>query len=67
MSGAAPLMEQVAAGVAVLEGDASILQSLADMLVHFELGFEIMPGTGAAHLSPDLDPFATEPLDQTYC
>ncbi len=35
------------------------------LLVHFELGFEIMPGTGPGHLSPDLDPFAQEPLGDT--
>lgn len=67
MTGAVPLLKQVTAGTAVLEGDAAILSSLAAMLVHFELGFEIMPGTGAALLSPDLDPFATEPLDQGFC
>jgi alkyl sulfatase BDS1-like metallo-beta-lactamase superfamily hydrolase len=67
MTGEVPLLDQVSAGAAVLEGDASILPSLAAMLVHFELGFEILPGTGAARLSPELDPFATEPLDQGYC
>jgi alkyl sulfatase BDS1-like metallo-beta-lactamase superfamily hydrolase len=67
MTGARPLLEQVEAGTAVLDGDASILTSLADMLVHFELGFEIMPGTGAVRLSPELDPFATETLDQNFC
>ncbi len=67
MTGEVPLLDQVSAGAAVLEGDASILPSLAAMLVHFELGFEILPGTGVARLSPELDPFATEPLDQGYC
>jgi alkyl sulfatase BDS1-like metallo-beta-lactamase superfamily hydrolase len=62
MMGAAPLMEQVADGRAVLEGDASVLQTLASLLVHFELGFEIMPGTGGTKLSPAQDPFAQEPL-----
>ena len=62
MMGAVPLMEQVADGRAVLEGDASVLQTLASLLEHFELGFEIMPGTGGTRLSPVQDPFAQEPL-----
>jgi alkyl sulfatase BDS1-like metallo-beta-lactamase superfamily hydrolase len=65
MMGAAPLMEQVADGRAVLEGDGTILQTLASLLVHFELGFEIMPGTGGAQLSPPQDPFAQEPFADT--
>jgi alkyl sulfatase BDS1-like metallo-beta-lactamase superfamily hydrolase len=67
MMGTSPLLEQAKDGRAVLDGDAGILESVASMLVHFELGFQIMPGTGGAHLSPHLDPFATEPLDQAYC
>jgi alkyl sulfatase BDS1-like metallo-beta-lactamase superfamily hydrolase len=65
MMGAAPLMEQVADGRAVLEGDGTILQTLASLLVHFELGFQIMPGTGGAQLSPTQDAFAQEPLADT--
>ena len=61
MTGAAPLSEQVADGRAALDGDPAVLRVLADLLVHFELGFEILPGTGAGHLSPDLDDFAQEP------
>ena len=67
MMGTAPLLEQVQDGRVALEGDATILPSLAGMLVHFDLGFQIMPGTGGTKLSPDLDPFATEPLDKAYC
>lgn len=62
MIGAVPLAQQVAAGRARIEGDPGLLVALAGMMVHFELGFEIMPGTGAAHLSGDLDDFAQEPL-----
>jgi alkyl sulfatase BDS1-like metallo-beta-lactamase superfamily hydrolase len=67
MTGETPLLDQLAAGTAVLDGDAGILPALADMLVHFERGFEIMPGSGPSQLSPDLDPFATETLDQNFC
>ena len=62
MTGAAPLGEQVADGRASLAGDPGVLRVLADLLVHLEVGFEILPGTGAGHLSPDLDEFAQEPL-----
>ena len=47
MTGAAPLGEQVADGRASLAGDPGVLRVLADLLVHFEVGFEILPGTGA--------------------
>jgi alkyl sulfatase BDS1-like metallo-beta-lactamase superfamily hydrolase len=67
MTGEAPLIDQVAAGTAVLDGDASILASLASMIVHFDVGFEIMPGTGAAQWSPGLDTFAAEPIDKAFC
>jgi alkyl sulfatase BDS1-like metallo-beta-lactamase superfamily hydrolase len=62
MLGTRPLMEQVAAGTAVLDGDVGVLGSLAGMLVHFELGFEIMPGTGHSAPSGGADPFEQEPL-----
>ncbi|MCU0300073.1 MAG: MBL fold metallo-hydrolase [Candidatus Nanopelagicales bacterium] len=62
MTGQAPLAQQVADGRATVEGDPAPLLALADMLVHFELGFEIMPGTVAGHLVPELDAFAQDPL-----
>lgn len=67
MTGERPLQEQVTAGTVRLDGDASLLARLAGMLVHFELGFEILPGTGTAALSPTLDAFASEPVDQGLC
>ncbi len=62
MMGAVPLAQQVADGRARLQGDSRLLLALAGMLVHFELGFEIMPGTGPAHNSGKLDDFAQERL-----
>ena len=62
MIGSAPLAQQVAAGTAVLDGDATVLSTLAALLVHFELGFEIMPGTGSQNQSSTEDPFSQEPL-----
>ena len=38
------------------------MQVVGGLLVHIEVGSEILPGTGAGHLSPDLDEFAQEPL-----
>lgn len=63
MLGEAPLAQQVADGTVQLEGDPSLLQILAGLLVHFEPTFEIMPGTAAPPAtSEDDDPFTQEPL-----
>ncbi len=62
MMGVEGLPHLIADGRAIAEGDLSVLQSLATMLVHFEVGFEIMPGTGGAALSPAMDDFEVEPL-----
>jgi alkyl sulfatase BDS1-like metallo-beta-lactamase superfamily hydrolase len=62
MIGTDPLAEQVADGRARLDGDASVLLTLAGLLVHFSVGFEILPGTAAEQPTPDEDPFAQEPL-----
>jgi alkyl sulfatase BDS1-like metallo-beta-lactamase superfamily hydrolase len=62
MMGASPLTQQVADGRATIEGDAGLLLALAGMLVHFELGFEILPGTGGVPVPTVLDDFAQDPL-----
>jgi alkyl sulfatase BDS1-like metallo-beta-lactamase superfamily hydrolase len=62
MMGTIPLMDQVADGTAQVVGDASVLQQLAGMLVQFEIGFEIMPGTGGATITPAMDAFAQSPF-----
>ena len=62
MTGAVPLQQQVAAGTAQLDGDASVLMTLAGMLVHFDPTFEIMPGTERPAAAVDDDPFTQEPL-----
>ena len=48
-----------------MEGNREVYENLKDMLVNFELGFEIMPGTGDADLSPDYNTFEQEPLGDT--
>ena len=35
------------------------------MLVHFDLGFEILPGTGNTKLTPEQKPFQQEELGNT--
>ncbi|NKB92279.1 MAG: MBL fold metallo-hydrolase [Candidatus Nanopelagicales bacterium] len=59
MTGVAPLETQVDDGTARLDGDASVLRSLASLLTHFALDFEIMPGTrSSTSETKSLDPFA---------
>ena len=65
MLGAATFDDQVAAGKAVLDGNKEILEQLKEMLTHFEVGFEIMPGTGGAVLSPERETFEQEPVGDT--
>ncbi|MFN8168069.1 MAG: alkyl sulfatase dimerization domain-containing protein [Candidatus Nanopelagicales bacterium] len=62
MIGEAPLLEQVAAGTAVLEGDTSLLLTLAGMLTTFEPTFAIMPGTTADAAAVPADAFAYRDL-----
>ena len=43
--GQATLAEQLQDGYGTLQGDASVLLSLASVLIDFQAGFEILPGT----------------------
>jgi alkyl sulfatase BDS1-like metallo-beta-lactamase superfamily hydrolase len=45
MMGLVPLVDQIANGVAQTEGDLGVLDQLRSVLVQFEMGFEMMPGT----------------------
>jgi alkyl sulfatase BDS1-like metallo-beta-lactamase superfamily hydrolase len=65
MTGATTLQQLVADGVARLDGDSSVLSTLGSLLVHFEVGFEILPGTGSARLSSAMADFEQEPLGDT--
>ena len=62
MIGAVPLLQQIENGTVQLEGDASILATLAGMLVHFQPGFEILPGTSGEPDATSDDAFVQEPL-----
>ncbi|MGB5606753.1 MAG: alkyl sulfatase C-terminal domain-containing protein [Gammaproteobacteria bacterium] len=59
MMGAVSFDDQINSGKAKLEGNREPYDQLKTMLVHFDLGFEIMPGTGAQDLTP-----AEKPLHQ---
>jgi alkyl sulfatase BDS1-like metallo-beta-lactamase superfamily hydrolase len=61
MMGAVTFDDQIKAGKAKLTGDRGVYEHLKSALIHFELGFEIMPGTkkGPAK-KPDMNPFEEE-------
>lgn len=61
MMGAASFDDQIASGKATLVGDRSVYEDLKTMLVQFDLGFEIMPGTGSADLTPERGVFEQAP------
>jgi alkyl sulfatase BDS1-like metallo-beta-lactamase superfamily hydrolase len=60
MMGAVSFDDQIKAGKASLDGNREIYEQLKTLLVHFDLGFEIMPGTGAKDLTPEEKPFQQE-------
>jgi hypothetical protein len=62
MIGVAPLQQQVMDGTAVLEGDPTILLTLAGMLTQFVPTFAIMPGTTPDEAAVPADAFAYRDL-----
>ncbi len=65
MMGAVSFDQQIASGKAKLVGSREPFEQLKAMLLHFDLGFEIMPGTGSVDLSPEKQPFEQEDLGHT--
>ena len=65
MVGVVSLEEQINSGRAKLVGNREVLEQLKSMLIHFDLGFELMPGTGAKDLTPEQKPFEQENLADT--
>jgi len=65
MMGAVSFDDQIASGKAMLEGNREVYERLKTMLVHFELGFELMPGTGKRDLTPDQGVFQQEAPGRT--
>ena len=62
MMGAVSFDDQIKAGKAKLAGDSKPYEQLKSMLVNFDLGFEILPGTGTRDLTEQKPPFAQQPL-----
>ena len=65
MIGAVSFDDQIASGKAKFKGNRDVYEQLKALLVHFDLGFEIMPGTGARDLTPEENPFKQEELGRT--
>lgn len=57
--------EQITVGKAKLEGDRAVYEQLKSMMVGFDLGFEMMPGTGKADLTPEKNPFEQQEIGST--
>lgn len=62
MVGEVRLLDLIKDGTAKSEGDTTVLDRLASVLDQFDLGFELMPGTGAQDLTKEANPFAQPPL-----
>jgi alkyl sulfatase BDS1-like metallo-beta-lactamase superfamily hydrolase len=60
MMGAVSFDEHIKSGKVKLKGNREVYDQLKTMLVHFDLGFEIMPGTGAKDITPKQKPFEQE-------
>ena len=61
MMGAVSFDDQIKGGKAKLVGDRKPYEQLKTMLVQFDVGFEILPGTGLKDLTPTAGPFKQEP------
>ena len=65
LMGAVSFGEQIRLGNAKLKGNPKVLEQLKTVLVHFDLGFEMLPGTGAKDLTPEQNPFEQEHFADT--
>ncbi len=57
MMGKKSFLASIEDGTATAEGNVEILTQLAQTLVNFQVGFEILPGTGNAGAEVDANPF----------
>ncbi len=62
MTGERKLVDMLTDGTAQSEGNTDVVAQLASTLDQFDLGFELMPGTGAKDLTPPTNDFAQPPL-----
>jgi alkyl sulfatase BDS1-like metallo-beta-lactamase superfamily hydrolase len=60
MMGQARFDDQIKNGKAKLEGNREVYEQLKSTLVDFQLGFEMMPGTGAVEDADQTNPFEAE-------
>jgi alkyl sulfatase BDS1-like metallo-beta-lactamase superfamily hydrolase len=60
MMGVVSMEEQIKSGKAKLIGDRKPIDQLKSMLLQFDMGFEVLPGTGAKDLTSAIDPFAQQ-------
>lgn len=60
MMGKATFDEQITSGKAKLDGDRKPYDELKTMLMAFNMGFEILPGTGGTSLTAPKNPFEQE-------
>jgi len=65
MMGAVTFDKQIKSGKAKLKGNRKPYDQLKTMLVQFDLGFEMMPGTGAKDLTPKQNTFKQDPPGDT--
>ena len=60
MMGAVSMDDQIKSGKAKLVGDRKPIDQLKNMLVQFDIGFEVLPGTLPRDLTSEKNPFAQE-------
>jgi alkyl sulfatase BDS1-like metallo-beta-lactamase superfamily hydrolase len=65
MTGEVPLSKQITDGTVTAEGDTGVLDQLKSTLDQFDLGFELLPGTGAVDLTPKANPLEQPALANT--
>ncbi len=65
MMGVKTLADQIADGTAKVEGNANVLEKLGSTMVHFEVGFEILPGTKGPSQETDYNDFEVGPFEPT--
>ncbi len=63
MMGQKTLLAQIDDGTAKIQGDKTVLEQIASTLVRFELGFEILPGTGGPAPQGEHNPYEVGPLE----
>jgi alkyl sulfatase BDS1-like metallo-beta-lactamase superfamily hydrolase len=63
MMGVKTLAAQIEDGTAKTKGDLGVLQQLGATMVTFEMGFEILPGTGGTAQDDEWNDFEIRPVD----